>query len=138
MEALSALAIVAQKAIPPCGREAAQKAILQAELERTRLDLQRTLLYYRDAHRCVHLLSDEVTDLKDDIENLEGLSDDLDIENRQLKDLTAFQKYQIKGRDHQIESLRQELLQERPLLEHNVPSDTEVNDRRKFLKLFMQ
>ena len=48
MEALSALAIVAQTAIPPVGLEGAQKAFLKAELERTRLDYERSRMLAED------------------------------------------------------------------------------------------
>ncbi len=44
MEALSALAVVAQREIPPIGQEAIEKALLQADLERTRLARERAAM----------------------------------------------------------------------------------------------
>ena len=48
MEALSALAIVAQRSVLPAGQEAIQKAILEAELERTRLDYELSRMLAED------------------------------------------------------------------------------------------
>ena len=48
MEALSALAVVAQKEIPPAGQEAIEKALLQADLKRTRLARERAAMWGED------------------------------------------------------------------------------------------
>ena len=48
MEALSALAVVAQKAIPPAGQKAIPTALLVADLERTRLDFERSRMAAED------------------------------------------------------------------------------------------
>ena len=48
MEALSALAVVAQREIPPIGQEAIEKALLQADLERTRLARERAAMWGED------------------------------------------------------------------------------------------
>ena len=48
MEALSALAVVAQKAITPEGQKAIPTALLVADLERTRLDYERSRMMAED------------------------------------------------------------------------------------------
>ena len=80
MEALSALAIVAQKAIPPVGQEAIAKALLEAELERTRLDYERSRMVaednrikcYKHVHKSVEVfLQNRVMDIEARLEDAE-------------------------------------------------------------------
>lgn len=60
MDSLSALAI-AQGAIPPTGQEAIQKAILQADLDRTRHEYERSRTLAEDNHhKCMRCFTQDV------------------------------------------------------------------------------
>ena len=133
MEALSALAIVAQRTIPPAGQEAIQKAILQADLKRTRLDYERSCMVTEDnrvkcqnyVHKGVeNLLQNRLVEAQNEIDDLKDEVADLTDEVIIAED-TALQ---CKITCDELRDVH---------IEHTVPTDTELNDRRKFMR-FMQ
>ena len=147
MAALSALAIVAQRAIPPAGQEAAQKAILQADLERTRLDYERSRMvaednrqkYINDAHstrRSIIALCDNAQNyiiLLDEagerIEDLEGVERD----NGQYIDHLRDKKRKLKQKYKNLCNETDKQYHDVCFLEQTVPNDTEENNRNKIL-----
>ena len=138
MEALSALAIVAQRSFLPAGQEAVQKAILKAELERTQLDYERSRMVAEDNRvKCqnhVHIDTWRyavrvLADKAERIEDLEKLWDEALDENLVLEETVGELKDELQ---QQCDSAQE------CYLEHTEPPDTEVNDRRKFMRLFKQ
>ena len=142
MAALSALAIVAQKAIAPEGQKAIPKALLVADLERTRLDYERSRMMAED--RLVrHARLQNQTTLRGEI--VRNLRDALHIMENQrdnaLHDLEAertanrFEHEELLEELLEAERINAELLEDQPeRLVHTVPVDTEIEARRKFLK----
>ena len=132
MEDLSALAIVAQRTIPPAGQEAIQKAILKAELERTRLDYERSRMVAEDNRvKCekhmhmnlFNLLVNRLVEARNEIDDLKDEVADLTDEVIIAED-TALQ---CKITCDELRDVH---------IEHTVPTDTELNDRKKFMRLF--
>ena len=130
MAALSALAAVAQGTIPAHAQEAAQKAILQADVERTRLALERSRMQAEDVREKVmrdfawfrsRIISrtDMIVALEDDIVDLEQERDDISMLNAELED--------------KFDTILQHSPELIPDLVHTTPNDTETNDRNKFL-----
>ena len=139
MEALSALAAVAQGCIPAHAQEAAQKAILKADLDRTRLALERARIQAErfraraEAHFWESVEEEtRLSAAEERIEDLEGIERDNEqyIEHLQDKKRKLKLKYTnlCNETDMQYHSVC--------FLEHTTPNDTERNDRRKFMRLF--
>ena len=138
MEALSALAIVAQRSVLPAGQEAIQKAILEADLERTRLDYERSRMLAEDNRikvrnellnttQALVAANERVNTLREERSVLtEDLLDEV-TKNVALKEEILNLEDEFVEMDNEIH--------ERYLI-HTNPSDTEVNDRRKFIRLF--
>ncbi len=147
MEALSALAIVAQRSVPPAGQEAVQKAILQAELERTQLDYERSRMVAEDQHTKCMDFKDTVDKLVvtewgfnsilhafEGLHMLEGLHTELSNEARLKDETIEEQKHRIEEQKHRMEFQNEtiegkqrqiELLQERLMHKQAEPHDTE-------------
>jgi hypothetical protein len=131
MALLSALATVAQGVIPVYANEAVQNAILQADVERTRLALERARMQGEDNHqkftqRYPTILID---DLYERIEDLELSERD----NLQYIDHLRDKKRKLK---HKYKNLCNETDKDYQcvcFLEHTLTNDTEENDRKKFL-----
>ncbi len=130
MAALSALAAVAESVIPVYAQEAAQKAILQADVERTRLALERSRMQAEDTREKVmrdfawfrsRIISrtDMIVALENDIAGLEQERDDISMLNAELED--------------KFDTILQHSPELIPDLVHTTPNDTETNDRNKFL-----
>ena len=138
MEALSALAVVAQKEIPPAGQEAIEKALLQADLKRTRLARERAAMWGEDqAARFVRTgrLLDTACDQLDALEvNFEEQADELSTCEKDLEEREQI----IRKLQRENERLRDERIrnEQAERLVHTVPDDTEMDARRKFLKLW--
>ena len=133
MEALSALAVVAQRAIPPAGQEAVQKAILQAELERTRLDYERSRMVAEDNRvKCekhmhmnlFNLLVNRLVEARNEIDDLKDEVADL-TDNVIIAEDTALQ---YKMTCDELRDVH---------IKHTQPSDTELNDRKRFMRLYL-
>ena len=135
MAALSALAAVAQGTIAGYAQEAAQKAILQADVERTRLALERSRMQAEDAREKVmrdfawfrgRIISrtDMIVALEDDIVDLEQERDDISMLNAELED--------------KFDAIMQHSPELIPDLVHTTPNDTEYEARQKFMRLFHQ
>ena len=130
MAALSALAAVAESVIPVYAQEAAQKAILRADVERTRLALERSRMQAEDTREKVmrdfawlrsRIISrtDMIVALEDDIVDLEQERDDICMLNAELED--------------KFDTILQHSPELIPDLVDTTPNDTETNDRNKFL-----
>ena len=135
MAALSALAAVAESVIPVYAQEAAQKAILQADVERTRLALERSRMQAEDAREKVmrdfawfrsRIISrtDMIVALENDIVGLEQERDDISMLNAELED--------------KFDTILQHSPELIPDLVHTTPNDTETNDRNKFLTRWLR
>ena len=146
MEALSALAAVAQGCIPAYAQETAQKAILQADLERTRLEYERSRMVSEDnrqkyingtdalrtAQADAQYFRVRMFEYIEEVEDLEAVERDNEqyIEHLRDKKRNLKQKYEnlCDETDKQYHSVC--------FLEHTTPNDTERNDRQKFMRLF--
>ena len=141
METLSALAIVAQAAIPHHVREAGQQALMKAELDRTRLDYERSRMVAEDRFQVRHTIDH----MRDRYElTLMFLSQEVEDNTRDLEEtkhhIHDLQKL-IYTLEDNIENLEQELGDtpiEQLCLVHTRPVDTEINDRRKFMRLLQR
>ena len=148
MAALSAIAAVAQGTIAGYAQEAAQKAILQADLERTHLALERARMQAEDnrqkyvkGNNALQSRLDyqmiRIRDLYETIEDYEGMERDNTEYIRHLEEQEA-----SLGKD--IEKLTSVLDEQGTdsldvlgrVLEHTIPGDTETNDRKQFLTLW--
>ena len=137
MAALSALAMVAQDCIPAHAQEAAQKAILQADLERTRLDYERSRMLAEDNHmKCRNETLGAIRTLGVHQRALQAARDEAEENDIEIEEMTS----NIDNLEDIIESLHQQMgetpFEQRCFLEHTQPSDTEANDRKKFTRLF--
>ena len=144
MEALSALAIVTQKAIPPECQKAIPTTLVMADLERTRLDFERSRMAAEDQRqsmiRRLRATCFVYQTIQEALEN--ELEDRLDERENALERLDAAQErtHEVIGVAsralHENDRLRDELQrsQESHDLTHTVPDDTEIEARRKFLK----
>ena len=141
METLSALAIVAQHAIPDHAASACKKSILKAELARTRLDYERSRMVAEDRFQVRHTIDH----MRDRYElTVMFLSQEVEDNTRDLEEtkhhIHDLQKL-IYTLEDNIENLEQELGDtpiEQLCLVHTRPIDTEVNDRRKFMRLLQR
>ena len=135
MAALSALAAVAESVIPVYAQEAAQKAILQADVERTRLALERSRMQAEDAREKVmrdfawfrgriSSRTDMIVALEDDMVDLEQERDDISMLSAELED--------------NFDAIMQHSPELIPDLVHTTPNDTEYAARQKFMRLFHQ
>ncbi len=150
MDALSVLAIVTQRYVLPAGQEAIQKAILKAELERTRLDYERSRMlaednrqkYINNAHSTRHsidvlranvqYLSVRVTEYIEEVEELEGA----DRDNEQYIEHLRDKKRKLKRKYENLCNETDKQYHDVCFLEHTGTNDTELNDRKKFMRLF--
>ena len=159
MDTLAALAVVAQKAIPPAGQTAVPKALLSAEVERTRLDYERSRMVAEDnrmkCYKHLRTAQDETDDLRREAieiyelavrrfdekraleETIDGLRQDV-TETEELANRALDEKYVLEEAIDQLEDELQQLnhLEQWCFLEHTEPTDTEMNDRRKFMRLW--
>ena len=131
--ALSAIAAVAEGCIAGYAQEAAQKAILQADVERTRLALERSQMQaeddrgkvmrdFADLRSRIISRTEMIVALENDIVGLEQERDDISMLNAELED--------------KFDTILQHSPELIPDLVHTTPNDTEVNDRKKFLRSF--
>ena len=141
METLSALAIVAQLAIPDHAREAGQQALMKAELDRTRLDYERSRMVAEDRfqvrHTIDHMRNRYELTLMFLSQEVEDNTRDLEETKHHIHDLQKL----IYTLEDNIENLEQELGDtpiEQLCLVHTRPVDTEINDRRKFMRLLQR
>ena len=135
MEALSALAIVAQRTIPPAGQEAVQKAILKAESERTLLDYERSRMVAED--RCQKEVLGAIRRFRVTCtlyrEQIEEKNEELEQKDAEILEITS-NIYDLEDTVERLtEQIGQTPFEQRCFLEHTHPTDTEMNDRRKFL-----
>lgn len=143
--------VVAQKAIPPVAQEAIPKALLEADLERTQLNYERSRMvaeenrqkWNKDHEGCMarmryHLRQarldednalEQVVFLREEVAELEGSTDRVVDEKHVLEEA-------IDRLEDEIQ--QQAPLQQRCFIKHIPPPDTEVNDRKKFLRLLHQ
>ena len=140
METLSALAIVAQQAIPDHAVVACKKSILKAELERTRLDYERSHMVAED--RFQTQVRHTIDNMRDRYElTVMFLSQEVEENTRDLeetKDHVHDLQKLIYTLEDNIGNLERELGEtpiEQLCLVHTRPIDTEINDRRKFMRL---
>ena len=133
MEALSALAIVAQRTIPPAGQEAIQKAILKAESERTLLDYERSRMVAEDNRvKCEnHMHMDLFNSLVNRLVEARNEIDDLKDEVADLTDNVIIAEDTALQYKMTCDELRD------VHIKHTQPSDTELNDRKRFMRLYL-
>ena len=140
MAALSALAAVAESVIPVYAQEAAQKAILQADVERTRLALERTRMQSEDV-RCLaeRFRARAEAHFWESMEAETRLSEAEELIEQKDTEIEE-NKLQIDRFEDNIEGLKEQIgqtpFEQRCFLEHLPPTDTEMNDRRKFMRFF--
>ncbi len=142
---LSAIAAVAQDCIPAHAQEAAQKAVLQADVERTRLALERARMQGEDDRqkfvKRINALNTEIYNRTIHIANLDETignyeeADDMNCEYIQhlqeqrailVKDIEKMMSVLDEQGTDSLDALGR-------VLEHTTPNGTETNDRKKFL-----
>ncbi len=145
MAALSAIAAVAQGTIAGYAQEAAHKAILQADVERTRLAMERARMQAEDnrqryvkGNNALQSRLDYqmicIRDLHETIEDYEGMERDNTEYIRHLEEQEASLGKDIEKLTSVLDEQGRDSLDVLGrVLEHSTPNDTEVNDRKKFL-----
>ena len=143
--ALSALAAVAQGAIPAHAQEATQKFILQGDLERTHLALERARVQGEDDRQKYVKGTDAVNarldyqmicigDLYETTEDYEGIERDNGEYIRHVEEHEANLVKDIEKMTSVLDEQGTDSLDVLGrVLEHTTPKDTEMNDRKKFL-----
>ena len=148
MAALSALAAVAQGSIPAHAQEAAQKAILQADLERTRLDYERSRMIAEDNRQkwnkghgeCMAIMRYHVHQARLDEDDAEQRVADLqeaERDNLQYIDHLRNKKRKLKLKYKNLCNETDKEHHDVCFLEHTVTNDTEEKDRKKFLRRWL-
>ena len=143
MAALSALAIVAQRSVLPAGQEAVQKAILEAELERTPLDYESSRMAAEDNRQKWNKgHQDSMAIMRYHVREARR---DENYAQSKWKEAVEELEEKTEELEETIEELEAEMEQQIPfqlrcfiINKHTQPSDTEVIDRRKFMRLFKQ
>ena len=147
--ALSALAAVAQDTIAGYAQEAAHKAILQVDLERTRMALERARMQGEDDRqnyiKRINALQSRLDyqmirmrDLHETIEDYEGMERDNTEYIRHLEEQEASLGKDIEKMISVFDEQGTDSLDVLGrVLEHTTPNDTETNDRRKFIKRWL-
>ena len=144
MDALSALAIVAQRSVPPAGQEAIQKAILEAELERIRLDYERSRMVAEDNRQkwnkghedCMAIMRLHVLEARRDENYAQRKWGEAEDNRERLEE--AVDELELTVEELEDEMEQQTPFQQRCFIKQTQPSDTELNDRKKFMRLFKQ